>query len=151
MATTIDQLMTPDPTCCTPDTPAAEIARLLVEEDCGLIPIVNSEEERRVVGVVTDRDLVVRVIAAGLDPQTTMAEAVMSREPVKAEPNEDVNACAKKMADAQIRRLLIVEHGGRLVGIVAQADLARAADEDGRLKNTLAEVVEEISAPAGAG
>jgi CBS domain-containing protein len=148
---TIDQLMTPDPTCCTRDTPVAEVARLLITEDCGLIPVVNSEEERQVLGVVTDRDLVARVMVPGLDPQTTMVEAVMTSEVVTAEPGTSVGAAARQMADAQIRRLLIVEHGGRLAGIVAQADLARAADEDGRLKETLAEVVEEISAPAGAG
>jgi len=148
---TIDQLMTPDPTCCTRDTPVAEVARLLIEEDCGLIPVVNSDEERQVLGVVTDRDLVARVLMPGLDPQTTMVEAVMTSEVMTAEPEASVSAAAQQMAQAQVRRLLIVEHGGRLAGIVAQADLARAAAEDDQLKGTLAKVVEEISAPVGAG
>ena len=121
----VRELMTPQPTTVQPDATLGEVATLMKQQDCGSIPVV---EAGRLVGIVTDRDLVVRGIAAGVDPKTQSVSKVMSASPVTVSPDDDVTDAERKMADRQIRRLPVVE-GGRLVGIIVTAQIARAGNE----------------------
>jgi CBS domain-containing protein len=140
----VREIMTESPACCTPDQTVREAARLMAQNDCGAIPVVE-EATRQVVGVVTDRDLAVRVLAEGKGPDTRVAEA-MTPDPACCSPETDVDKLVGMMADRQVRRVPVVENG-RCVGVVAQADLARHSEAVG--ESVMAHVVEEISQPAG--
>ena len=132
----IRDIMTSSPSTCEPSATVADAAKIMAREDVGPVPIVESG---RLVGVVTDRDLVVRVIAEGLDPTSTTVGEIASSDLVTVEPDMDLRDALQKMSDNQVRRLPVVE-GDRLVGIVAQADIARAADEE-----DVGDVVQDIS------
>jgi CBS domain-containing protein len=136
MGTSIKEVMTSDVRACEPNATAVEAAKLMAKKDVGPIPVV---EDGRLVGLVTDRDIVVRVIAEGRDPNTTTVGEIASRDLVTVSPDEDLDEGLKLLAEYQVRRLPVVD-GNRLVGIVAQADIARL----GKDKQT-GEVVEEIS------
>lgn len=128
--------MTTSPTSIASDATAADASRMLLSEDVGSLPVVEGE---KLVGMVTDRDLVLRVLAKDLDPNKVPVADVCSEHPVVAAPDERLDAVLHRMAAEQVRRLPVVEDG-RLVGILAQADVARTA----RAESTGA-LVEEIS------
>jgi CBS domain-containing protein len=132
----IRDVMTANPTSCEPSTTIVEAAKVMAQEDVGPVPIV---EGGRVVGLVTDRDLVVRVLAEGRDPNSTTIGEIASADLVTVEPDTNLDEALTLMGQNQVRRLPVVE-GGQLVGIVAQADVARAADEE-----KTGEVVQDIS------
>ena len=132
----VRELMTKQPTTVEPDATLGEVATLMKQEDCGSLPVVQGG---RLVGIVTDRDIVIRGIAAGVDPKTQRVSKVMSSDPVTVGPDDDVTAAEKKMSDRQIRRLPVVE-GGKLVGIIVTAQIARAGNE-----RQLGETIKEIS------
>jgi CBS domain-containing protein len=133
---TVEDVMTSGPTSIANDAPVVEAARRMASEDVGSLPVVDGD---RVVGIVTDRDLVLQVMAKELDPNEIHVSDVCSERPVTAEPGEQLDAALERMAKERVRRLPVVLDG-RLVGILAQADVARAAtvESTGRL-------VEEIS------
>lgn len=132
----IRDLMTQNPTTCEPSTTAVDAARVMASEDVGPVPIVDGG---RLVGIVTDRDLVVRILAEGKDPNATTIGEIASSDLVTVQPDTDLQEAERLMADSQVRRLPVVE-GDRLVGIVAQADIARVLDEE-----RTGEVVQQIS------
>jgi CBS domain-containing protein len=134
----VRELMTKQPTTVEPDAKLGEVATLMKQEDCGSIPVV---EGGRLVGIVTDRDIVVRGVASGKDPKNQRVSEVMSADPVSIGPDEDVTAAEKVMGDRQIRRLPVVE-GGRLVGIIVTAQIARAGNDE-----SVGETLKEISEP----
>jgi len=101
-----------------------DAAKLMRGEDAGIAPIVDGE---RLVGVVTDRDIAVRVVAAGRDPEATKVEEISSTTLVTIDPDQELDEALRLMAEHQVRRLPVVEEDGRLVGIVAHADVARQA------------------------
>jgi CBS domain-containing protein len=136
MGTSIKDVMTRDVRACEPNATVLDAAKLMAQEDVGPVPIV---EDGRVVGIVTDRDIVVRVVAEGRDPSTTRVGEISSTDLVTVSADDDLGEALKLLAENQVRRLPVVE-GDRLVGIVAQADIARL----GKDKKT-GEVVEEIS------
>jgi CBS domain-containing protein len=136
MGTSIKEVMTRDVRACEPNATVADAAKLMAQEDVGPIPIV---EDGRLVGIVTDRDIVVRVVAEGRDPNATTVKEIASTDLVTVSPGDDLDEVLNLLAERQVRRLPVVE-GDRLVGIVAQADVARL----GKDKKT-GEVVEEIS------
>ena len=136
--TQIRDLMTENPSSCERGTPVAEAAKVMARENVGSVPVV---QDGKLVGVVTDRDLVVRLLAEGRDPQSTTVGEIASSEPVTLSPDDELDKALQLLARHQVRRLPVVE-GERLVGIVAQADIARHADEV-----QTGEVVEEISKP----
>jgi CBS domain-containing protein len=135
-STTVRDLMTQRPTSIASDATVVDAARRMTEEDVGSLPVVQSE---KVVGMVTDRDLVIHVLAKDLDPHMVKVSEVCSESPVTIGPDDELDVALQRMAKDQVRRLPVVEDG-RLVGILAQADVARTAhpESTGRL-------VEEIS------
>jgi CBS domain-containing protein len=136
MGTSIKDVMTPEVRACEPSATVVEAAKVMAREDIGPVPIV---EDGRLVGVVTDRDIVVQVVAAGRDVNSTTVGDIASRDLVTVSPDDNLDDALTLLAERQVRRLPVVE-GDRLVGIVAQADIARL----GKDKKT-GEVVEEIS------
>ena len=139
MGQKISELMSSNPCAIDGDKPVAYAAKMMKQEDVGLAPVVEGD---RLVGTLTDRDIVVRVVAEGKDPQAVTVREVASTELVTVDPQQDLDEALRLMAQHQVRRLPVVEEDGRLVGVVAQADVARQ-DDDART----GEVVEEISKP----
>ncbi len=138
MGKSIRDVMSSNPCAIDTDQPVAYAAKMMKEEDVGLAPIVEGD---RLVGTLTDRDIVVRVVAEGKDPQTVTAREVASTDLVTIDPQQDLDEALRLMASNQVRRLPVVEEG-RLVGVLAQADVAREAKE----KQT-GQFVEDISEP----
>jgi CBS domain-containing protein len=140
----VAQIMTPDPACCTPESTAQDAATLMKENDCGSIPVVENMDKRRLVGTVTDRDLAVRGLANGRGPDTPVRE-LMTYDPITSSPDDEVEIVREVMVSQQVRRVPVVDANRALVGIVAQADLAR---EDGAASDQeVGRIVEAISDP----
>jgi CBS domain-containing protein len=137
MGKTIQKLMTPNPRTVTADATLLEAAKAMRDEDAGVIPVVDGD---RLVGVVTDRDIVVRGIADGSDPHVIKAGDIASRDIVTVRPDDDLDEVLRLMAQHQVRRLPVVEEDGKVVGIVAQADVALESDD-----TKTGELVEQIS------
>jgi len=133
----IKELMTVKPRTVKAGDSVVEAAKLMKGEDAGIAPIVDGE---RLVGVITDRDIAIRVVAEGRDPQSTKVEEIASQNLITIDPQQGLDEALRLMAQHQVRRLPVVEEDGKLVGIVAQADVARHADAE-----RTGEVVEEIS------
>ncbi len=136
MAQSIRELMTENPRTAQPDQPIAEVAKIMRDEDTGVVPVVEGE---RLTGMITDRDITIRVVAEGKDPQSTKVRDVASSDLVTVDPQQNLDEALRLMAQHQVRRLPVVEEDGRLVGVVAQADVARADPE------RAGEAVREIS------
>ena len=126
----VGDVMTREPETLAPNATCGEAATLMKQEDCGSIPIV---ENGRLVGIVTDRDIVIRAVAMGKDPKTTPVSAVMSADPVTVTPESETDEASRLMAERQIRRIPVVKDG-RLAGIVVIGQLARREDEGPLLK-----------------
>jgi CBS domain-containing protein len=139
MRSKCSDIMTPDPVCCAPGDSARKAAELMKAKDVGPLPVV--EESGRLVGIVTDRDLVLNVLARGLDASTTKVSDAMTRDPVCCKEEEPLEDALEKMSTYQVRRLPVVDSQDRIVGIIAQADIAT------RIENpeVAGEVVQEVS------
>ncbi len=133
----IREVMTSNPRTIGADELVAEAAKLMRDEDVGLAPVVEGD---RLVGALTDRDIAIRVVAEGKDPASTPVREVASTEVVTVDPEQDLDEALNLMAQHQVRRIPVVEQDGRLVGVVAQADVARQSDE-----RQTGELVEQIS------
>jgi len=129
--------MTANPCSIDADRPVAYAAKMMRDEDVGLAPIVEGD---RLVGTLTDRDIVTRVVAEERDPGSTPVSEIASSDPVTVDSQQTLDDALRLMAQHQVRRLPVVEPDGRLVGVVAQADIAREAGE-----RQTGELVEEIS------
>jgi CBS domain-containing protein len=137
MGKSIRDAMTPNPRTIAKDATVVEAARIMRDEDTGIVPIIDGDQ---IVGTITDRDIAIRVVAEGKDTQSTKAIDMASKDLVTVDPQQDLDEALRLMARHQVRRLPVVEEDGRLVGIVAQADIARHADDA-----KTGELVEEIS------
>lgn len=140
---TCAEVMTPSPTCCHPDQTVVEAAELMKREDVGLVPVVP-DNSKKLIGVLTDRDIVLEVVAAGHDPRGTAVSEVMTSDPISCQPHDSVEAVMERMAARQVRRIPIVDNNGDIVGIVSQADIATRVSKP---KET-GQVVQAISEPA---
>lgn len=140
----VKEIMTPDPACCTPDTTAREAAILMRDHDCGSIPVVGDSNGKRLIGTVTDRDLAVRGLARGLGPDTPVRD-LMTDDPVTCVPEDEVEDVRQVMVQELVRRVPVVDVDGVLVGIVAQADIAR--EEGAASDREVGRIVEAISEP----
>ena len=127
--TKCSEVMTKDPVVCMPSDPVADVARVMKEEDIGPIPIVEDAETRRLIGMVTDRDLVLRMVAEGRDSKTTKAEEVMSLKLVTCHADDDVQKALDAMSENQLRRIPVVDDENSIVGIIAQADVATRVNQ----------------------
>ena len=134
-------IMTQDLVYCWPDDPVSKAAQLMKKEDIGPVLIVDNEKARTLVGIVTDRDLALKIVGEGRDPQKTKVEEVMTRKLVTCHADDDVDNAIKAMAQYQLRRIPVVGDNNRLVGIISQADVATRVDEPEKT----AEMVKEIS------
>lgn len=142
MAKTVREAMTANARAVSLAESLADAAQMMKEEDVGSLPVVD---DGRLIGIVTDRDIVVRAVAERRDPQSVTVGDVASRELVTVEPEQDLDEALRLMAGRRVRRLPVVEDG-RLVGMLAQADVAIEAKE----KNA-GEMLEQISQPTGRG
>ncbi len=136
-------VMTPSPACCLPDDSVVDVARMMRAQDIGAVPVVADHSSERLVGMVTDRDLAVRVIADGRDPKQTVVRDVMSMQPVSCRDTDVYQQALQAMGQHQLRRIPVVDAGGRLSGIIAQADVATRLAQP----STTGAVVEAISEP----
>jgi CBS domain-containing protein len=139
----VKEIMTPDPACCTPDTMLQRVAEMMVENDCGEIPVVENIASMKPVGVITDRDITCRTVAKGLNPLVMTAGDCMTSPCVTVTPDMLLDDCCRRMEENQIRRVPVVDEGGACCGIVALADIAKHAG-----KRDTAEVVKEVSEPS---
>ena len=139
----VQSIMTPNPACCTPSTSLQEVAKLMIENDCGQIPVVADDGSNKPIGVVTDRDIVVRVVAQGTNPADAKAGDAMTTPCHTVTCDTSLQECCDVMEANQIRRVPVVDAKGELCGIVSLADVALS----GKDKQT-AEVVKEVSATA---
>jgi CBS domain-containing protein len=137
----VKEIMTRNPVCCTPQDNVTDVARLMKREDVGSLPVVEDRKSGKLNGIVTDRDLVLKVLAEGRDPNSIEVEAVMTRTPVTCGSDDDIQDCLHAMEQHQIRRMPIVDGSGKIVGIIAQADVATRGGEPEKT----AQLVEEIS------
>jgi CBS domain-containing protein len=137
MSQRIREVMTSNPSTVESDKPVVEAARIMKQEDAGVVPVT---ENGRLTGMVTDRDIAIRVVAEGKDPQSTSVREVASTDLVTVDPQQDLDEALRLMAQHKVRRLPVVEEDGRLVGVLAQADVAREGDD-----TKTGQVVQDIS------
>lgn len=141
----VKEVMTTNPACCGPETSLRDVARMMVEHDCGEIPIIDSDEARRPVGVITDRDIVIRSLAEGRNPLDLKAGDCMTTSIVTVRSDDSIEACCDLMEKHQIRRVPVVDAQGACCGIVSQADIARRVSQ-----RAAGEVVHDVSKPSQA-
>ena len=140
----VQDVMTKNPASVTPAATAREAAQLMQREDTGVIPVVEEQSAKRLVGIVTDRDIAIRIVAEGKDANTRVSDIMSANRLATCSPNDNVDDVMDAMAKEQVRRIPIVDERGSLLGIVAQADIVRKAD-DTKAERT----VEDISKPSG--
>ena len=142
MSKTARDVMTPDPACCSPETTLDQVAKMMIQNNCGEIPIVDVNDQ--VVGVVTDRDIVCRVVAEGKNPIAHTAESCMSQPVVTVSPDDPLDEVVATMEKHQIRRVPVVDRRGWCAGIISQADVAWAEP-----LSEVGELVREVSRDTG--
>jgi CBS domain-containing protein len=142
----IKHVMTKDPTCCVPSDTAQRAASLMRDEQAGVVPVIENEQSQKIVGVLTDRDLCMNVVAEGRDPGTTRVEDCMTSTVVSCSSQDAVEKATELMRENQIRRIPVVDEQRRLVGIVSMADIVGRAN----VKTTEThETLKSVSAPSG--
>jgi len=141
----VKDVMTADPACCISETALQEVAQMMIDHECGFIPVVENKEKKRPVGVITDRDIVCRTVAKGLNPLDLTVADCMTTPCVTVTPEMLVGQCAWIMEDKKIRRVPVVDADGSCCGIVALADIALRGKT-----GVTAEVVKEVSEPMSA-
>ena len=136
-------VMTREPACCEPADSIQRIAQLMKSEDVGAVPVVELKTSGKLVGIVTDRDIVVKIVADGKTVEKSTARDAMTNNPLTCREDDDVSQAVARMAERKVRRIPIVDANGALKGIIAQADIATRVHRD----TTTGELVEAISEP----
>jgi len=134
-------VMTKNPVCSLPNDGVAKVAGLMKSKDIGSVPIIENEQTKKLVGMVTDRDLALRIVANGRDPKSTTAEDVMTRKVVTCQADDKLQKALDAMSEHQLRRIPVVDNNNGIVGIIAQADVATRVDQPEKT----AELVKDIS------
>jgi CBS domain-containing protein len=137
---TVATVMTSCPACCTPNSSLTDVARLMVDNDCGEIPVVEDMETRKLAGVLTDRDIATRIVAAGRNSAEARAVDCMTSPAISVTHDTTLQDCCELMESHQIRRVPVVDEAGSVVGIVSLADVVRSANTA-----TTVAVVKEVS------
>ncbi len=138
-------IMTRNPTTVTPDAPLLEAARVMKDEDVGVVPVIEGKGKKRVVGIITDRDIAIRCVAAGRDAKECRVSEIMSSGVKTIRGTDSVDEILNLMGKEQVRRIPVVDERGELVGIISQADVSLEAGQDKKVEAT----VEKISRPGG--
>lgn len=137
------EVMTKDPICCLPNDLVEKAAKLMMSENIGSIPVIENEQTKKLVGIVTDRDLALKIVAEGRDAKSTKVEAVMTRKVVTCRADDDLQKALDAMSEHQLRRLPVVDNDNKILGIIAQADVATRVNQPEKT----ATMVKEISRP----
>jgi CBS domain-containing protein len=140
---TCSEVMTKNPVCCLPTDTVSKASQLMKAEDVGSIPVVEDEQTMKLIGIVTDRDLAMQVVADGRDANLTQVAGVMTREVVTCRASDDVQKAVDAMSQHQLRRMPVIDGNHKIVGIISQADVATRVDRS----EEVAEMVREISQP----
>jgi len=140
----VSEAMTPNPVCCVPSDSAQNVALALRDGDVGSMPVVDDRQSRKLVGMITDRDLCCSVLAQGLDAKSTTIQKFVSTNPVVSRDSDNLDSCERLMQEHQIRRIPVVDGEGRVIGIVSQADIALKATPE-----TVAKTVAQVSKRKG--
>ena len=141
----VKEIMTANPAYATVNTSLPDVARIMVEFDCGCVPVIENDNNKKPIGVITDRDITIRTVSHGKDPLNMVAGETMTDFIITVTPETDVKECLDKMEQNQIRRMVVVDENGDLCGILAQADIARQSSSD-----HTAELVKDVSMTAKA-
>jgi CBS domain-containing protein len=141
----VKEVMTADPACCISETGLQEVAQMMVDHNCGEIPVVENKEMKLPIGVITDRDIVCRTVAQGRNPLDLTVADCISKPCVTVTPDMSIEECSRIMEENRIRRVPVVDAAGGCCGIVALADIALHAK-----KSMAGEVVKEVSTPTAA-
>ena len=145
MAKLASDVMTTDPACCSPEKTLDQVAKLMIENDCGEIPVVDNTSSKQPIGVVTDRDIVCRTVAKGLNPVNLTAADCMTEPAVIVTTDVSLEECCRIMEKKLIRRVPVVDDRGACVGMLAVADVALHTG-----KNVAGHIVKEVSEPTSA-
>lgn len=140
-----EEVMTKNPVCCLPNDNVANVAVMMKRENIGPIPVIENEQTRKLVGIVTDRDLAMKIVAEGRDAKSTKVETVMTHNVVTCHAEDDLQKALDAMSDHQLRRIPIVDNNNRILGIIAQADVAIRVNQPDKT----AAIVKEISESNG--
>lgn len=138
----VNEIMSTDVACTTPDTSLVEVSKLMVSANCGEIPIVSDLTKKNIVGVVTDRDIVCRTLGIGKNPMTLKAKDCMSKDVITVDPEANVDECLELMRENKIRRIPVVDKNNFLCGIVSQADLIKYGN-----KQDAIQTIQKVSSP----
>jgi CBS domain-containing protein len=141
----VKEVMTTDPACCTSETSLQEVAQMMIDHDCGEIPVVENKQNNLPIGVITDRDIVCRTIAKGINPLDLTVTECISKPCITVTPEMSIEECSRILEANQIRRVPVVDASGSCCGIVSLADIALRARQ-----SIVAEVVKEVSEPSSA-
>jgi CBS domain-containing protein len=136
-----NEVMTKNPVCCVPDDLVAKAAELMKSGNIGSIPVIENEQTHKLIGIVTDRDLALKIVAERRDVKSTKVEAVMTRKVVTCRAEDDLQKALDAMAEHQLRRIPVVDNNNHVVGIISQADVATRVNQPEKT----AEMVKEIS------
>jgi CBS domain-containing protein len=140
---TCKEVMTQNPSCCLPTDAVSKAATLMKNENVGSIPVIENDKTKKLIGIVTDRDLALQVVADGRDVKSTKVADVMTNKLITCEVDDDIQKAVDAMAKYQLRRIPVVDHDQKIVGIISQADVATRIDQAAET----AEMVKEISQP----
>jgi len=140
-----NEVMTKDPICCLPNDMVADVAELMKSENIGSIPVIENEQTKKLIGIVTDRDLTLKIVAEGLDAKSTRVDEVMTHKVVTCLADDDLQKALDAMSEHQLRRIPVVDNDNSVVGIIAQADVATRVNQPEKT----AEMVKEISQEHG--
>jgi CBS domain-containing protein len=135
------EVMTKNPVCCLPDDMVIKAAELMKSSNIGSIPVIENEQTKKLVGIVTDRDLTLKIVAKGLDAKSTKVESVITRKVVTCRAEDDLQKALDAMAEHQLRRIPVVDNDNKILGIIAQADVATRVNQPEKT----AAMVKEIS------
>jgi len=134
------EVMTKNPICCLPESMVAEAAKLMKSGNIGSIPVIENEQSHKLVGIVTDRDLALKIVAEELDAKSTKVAMVMTHKVVTCQADDDLQKALDAMAEHQVRRIPVVDKEQKILGIIAQADVATRADQAKKTGNMVKEI-----------
>ena len=135
----VREVMSSNPICCVPSDTAEKVAKTLRDSNIGSLPVVVDQQTRKLIGIITDRDLCCSVVAGGLDPKRTAIDKFVTTSPVSCRDGENLEHCERAMQEHQVRRIPIVDGAGAVIGIIAQADVVLKETPE-RSSKTIAEI-----------